>query len=341
MFQMRFSIAAAFAVLCTASVAHADAAADAKDLFERARVLRAAGKCDEAAPLFEKAAEIFPSGLGSLRNAAECEEALGHYATAHRLWNDLKRGVMLSKEDKYGGWQAEAEAAAARLEPKLAHVTVDVVERDGTTERKLSPKNKVTVKIGTEAMPVALVGTLLDRDPGTYVVTVTGADGVAKTETVELRVGDAKTLRFVVPAPPPEPVDHGPSGPVGPGEVDDHGAATRRTIGWIGVGVGAAALVGAGISLGIRQAALSDLKTACPGYETGPCPTSVQSTVGRGSTASTLVDVLGIAGGVLLVSGVVLVLVSPSPHPDAKPAAALVPRVGLGFGSVSAEWSFR
>lgn len=243
--RMRVSIPAALAVLSVASSAFADPASDAKDLFERGRILRAAGKCDEAAPLFEKAAEIFPAGLGSLRNAAECEEALGHFATSHRLWNDLKRGVMLSKEERYQGWQAEAEAAAARLEPKLAHVTVDVVESDGKSEHKLSPKNKVTVKLGDDALPLPLVGTLLDRDPGKYVVTVTGADGVPKSETVELRVGDAKTLRFVVPAPPPEPVDRGPTGPSGP--VDDHGAATRRTIGWVGVGVGAAGLATGGV----------------------------------------------------------------------------------------------
>jgi hypothetical protein len=328
---MRLSISAALGVLLLARTAAADPASDAKDLFERGRALRSAGKCDEAAPLFEKAAEIFPAGLGSLRNAAECEETLGHFATARRLWGDLKRAVMLSNDPKYEGWQADAEAAAARLEPKLAHVTVDVVESDGKMERKLGPKNHVTVTLGSEPLPPALVGTSLDRDPGPYVVTVTGLDGAPKSQAIELRVGDAKTLRFVVPAPPPEPASTKPT------PIDERGPTTRRTLGWIGVGVGAAALVGAGISLGVRQAALSDLKSACPAYESAPCPTSVESTVGRGATASTLVNVLGIGGGVLLVTGVVLVLVSPDP----KPAAALVPRVGVGLASITAEWSFR
>jgi hypothetical protein len=334
---MRLLSFALLGVVFVAGTAHADPASDAKDLFERGRSLRAAGNCAEAAPLFEKAAEIYPTGLGNVRNAAECEEQLGHFATSHRYWQELKRGLMLSKEEKYDGWQTDTEAAIARLAPKLAHVTIDVVETDGKTEHKLSPNNRVKVKINEEPLQRPLIGTLLDRDPGKYVVTVTGDGEDPKTQSVDLVVGDSKSLHFVVKAPPPEPIG-GP--PVT--TPDGKGAATRRTIGWIGVGVGAAALIGAGISLGIRQAALGDLKSGCPNYETAACPTSLQSTVSRGATASTLVNVLGIAGGVLAVGGIVLVLVSPSPTPaDAKPATAFVPEVSFGLGSVSASWSFR
>lgn len=321
-----------------AGVAHADPASDAKDLFERARLLRAAGNCAEAAPLFEKAATIYPAGLGNVRNAAECEEQLGHYATAHRLWNDLKRGAMISTDSRYRDWQADAEAAAARLLPKLAHVTIAIGVNDGKAENPLAPGSHVAVTINGEPMPIELVGTVLDRDPGKYVITVTGEGGqTPSSQTVELTTGDTKTLHFTVLAPPKKVVPKDPEHPVPP---PSNGAATRRTIGWVGVGVGAAALVGAGISLGVRQAALGDLKTACPKYETAACPDSVQSTVSRGSTASVLVNVLGIAGGVLAVGGILLVVLSPSPKAEA-PATAFVPRVSVGFGSVAAEWSFQ
>ena len=55
----------------------ADAESDAKDLFARGRELRNKGDCANASPLFYKAWRIFPSGLGNLRNYAECEEQLG------------------------------------------------------------------------------------------------------------------------------------------------------------------------------------------------------------------------------------------------------------------------
>src|ERR1700689_3739514 len=80
--------------------ARADAESDAKDLFERGRQLRANGDCAGASPLFEKAYALFPSALGPLRNAAECEESTGRWATARRSWLELKRAMITSKDPK-------------------------------------------------------------------------------------------------------------------------------------------------------------------------------------------------------------------------------------------------
>lgn len=323
-----------------ATAARADPSSDAKDLFERARQLRAAGKCAEAAPLFEKAATVYPAGLGSIRNAAECEEQLGHFATSHRMWLDLKRAVMLSRDPKYTGWQADAEAAAARLAPKLARVTVH-----------LTPANtgsNVEVKINGEVVAAELIGAPLERDPGKYVVSVGGDGQPTREQTVDIGAGEAKELTFTVSAvTPPPPVPVGDPTPVPPHDLGggdpppSTGAATRRTVGWIGVGVGAAALVGASISLGIRQAALGDLKSACPKYQTETCPTSLQSTVSRGATASTLVNVLAIAGGIVGVTGVLLVVLSPSSPSRAKERTSYVPEISVGLGAFSARWSFQ
>ncbi len=72
--------------LALARPARADDEADAKDLFERGRTLRASGDCASAAPLFRRAYAAYPAGLGSLRNLAECEESLGKWASARRSW---------------------------------------------------------------------------------------------------------------------------------------------------------------------------------------------------------------------------------------------------------------
>lgn len=343
-----------------AGVAQADPAADAKDLFERGRQLRAVGKCAEAAPLFEKAAAIYPAGLGNVRNAAECEEKLGHFATARRLWLDLKRSVMIAPDAKYAGWQSDAEAAAARLAPKVARLTVQVTITDGQATAPATQDSKVQVRLNGELVAPELIGTQLDRDPGKYVVSVEGDRQPASEQSVDLAAGDAKQLTFEVHAPPAPaaPRDGGePSAAPAPTPVvsapspdvlrDDRGAeappssaaASRRTAGWIGVGVGAAALVGAGISVGVRQAALGDLQAACPSYATEACPARVQSTVSRGATASTLVNVLGVAGGVFVATGILLVVLSPSPTSSAH--ASNVPEIAVGLGAFSARWSFQ
>src|SRR5437867_2115144 len=94
----------------TAPPALASPETDAKDLFARGRELRANNDCGSAAPLFRKAWTVYPQGLGSLRNLAECEEQLGHFASSRRAWLDLKRALITAPNDpKYDGWDKDSE----------------------------------------------------------------------------------------------------------------------------------------------------------------------------------------------------------------------------------------
>src|SRR5580704_8768200 len=97
--------------------ARADGFADARDLFGRGRDLRLRGDCASAVPLFKQAFEVYPAGLGSLRNLAECEESLGHLASARQAWLDLGRALLASHDPKYSGWALDAEEGAERLRP--------------------------------------------------------------------------------------------------------------------------------------------------------------------------------------------------------------------------------
>ena len=223
------------------SVARADAAADAKDLFAQARELRGRGDCAGALPLFQRAYAIYPAGLGSLRNVAECEESLGEFATARIAWLDLGRALSQTSEPRYAGWSEDAEQGAARLAPKVAPAAV--------------PGRPVLVEIA--------------------------------------------------PAPP-----------------DAHArrrdGTARRTTAWVALGVGAAGLVGAGISLLVRQLAIGSLHDqGCKDDEGGNLvcgrpSSSIDSTRSRGQAASTLFNVFGVVGAVGLAGGVVLLATTPS-----------------------------
>jgi hypothetical protein len=322
------------------AVAHADPASDAKDLFSRGRDMRAKGDCAGAVSLFRKATEIYPAGLGSFRNLAECEEQLGHFASSRRAWLDLKRGLVTTDDHKYDGWTQDADQAAARLAPKLATVTVDLnlVRPDGAA----SDGKGIEVTLDGEALAPALVGTPLERDPGRHVVKVAGARvQEPQQKTIDLVAGDAKrmALRVVVTperADPNDAVAPAPTQPASPDPIEDGGAsarATRRTIGWVAIGAGGASLVGAGISLAVRQGALNDVNSQCPG---NVChDQSMQSTVSRGDLASTLVNVLGAVGILGVAGGLVLLTTSAEPAP---PRAALV--ITPTLGGASAAWSW-
>ncbi|MCA9589140.1 MAG: tetratricopeptide repeat protein [Myxococcales bacterium] len=287
---------------------------DAKDLFVRGRELRAANNCADATPLFRKAFELMPSGLGSLRNIAECEQMLGHAASARRAWLDLRRALLTSTEEKYAGWREEAEAAAAELAPRVASVRVDVVVSDKNGEQPASATTPgLELMENGATLPSALVGTELERDPGTYRLRAAIKGGAPVEESVTLAAGEHKVLRLRVVRPerPAEAPSPSPSSPSRGGEVPaDRG--WQWPAGWVAVGIGGASLVAAGVALGLRQGALSDLEAACPAYETSPCGESARDPVSRGQTMSTLTTAFGLAGIVLGGAGAALLLTAPS-----------------------------
>jgi hypothetical protein len=303
------------------ALAFADTVADAKDLFARGRELRVQGDCASAVPLFRKAYELYPAGLGSLRNLAECEEQLGQFASARRGWLDLKRLLVTNSEPKYEGWTQDAEQAAARLEPKVARLTIDVAVV-GTHGETVS-SDSVEVMVNGERLPPTVIGTPLERDPGRYVVRVAGFRISAPSEhVVELAAGDNQRVGLRAVATPEINTDR------------DTSAATKRTAAWVSIGVGAAGVVGMGVSLLVYKLALDDVNQ-CPKIDGKPhCIDSpaLRATADRGATASTLVNVFAVVGAVGLATGFVLLATSPS-----RPTRAAVL---LSPGGVSAVGRF-
>jgi hypothetical protein len=305
------------------SSARADSAADARDLFTQARDLRAHGDCAHAVTLFRKAYELFPGGLGSLRNFAECEEALGQFSSARGAWIELKQGVLASTDKKYEGWNNDAEQAIERLAPKLASLTIDV-KVAGTHGETNLPADGVVVTVNGEAVATPLFGTTLEHDPGTYVVHAGGARVVEPVEkSVQLNPSDAQHVELdVVVAtelPPPPIAAQAPLPVTSPSDATsppprDH-RKTQKALGWTALGVGAAGIVGAGITLAMRQAAIASVKSICGGSDS-TCPGSeranVQSAVSRAQSTSTLFSVFGIVGLVGLGGGIVLLETVPS-----------------------------
>ena len=323
--------------------AFADAASDAKDLFTKGRELRAGGDCKGALPLFRKAYQLLPSGLGSLRNAAECEESLSLYASSRRDWLELKRSVLTAKDSKYDGWDADADAAAARLAPKLSKLTVVLVDADDDKPLEGKDLEGLSITIGGEPLERTLVGTELDRDPGTYAIKVEGGKAPAE-QSVTLAAGEKKSVKLAIAHVPADAVVKD-----GEGEGDGKGAATLpprdtgatgRTFGWIGIGVAGAAAIGAVAFVFVRSSALSQVESKCPNYSSQPCGSNVKDDVDRGKMASTMVDVFG---GVAIVAGIVgvtLVLANPKPASTSTGSLHLSPLAGYGTGGALLTGSF-
>jgi hypothetical protein len=328
-------LALLFALSLFAQVAEADGESDAKDLFTRGRERRIAGDCAGAVDLFRRALDLYPAGLGSLRNLAECEESLGHPASSWRAWIDLKRALVVNRDPKYAGWEEDAEAGAARLATRVAKLAVQVTVRGPEGDGPPPPDARLDVRVNDEPLPRALWGTELVRDPGTYRVRVEGADAAQAVEqVVELRPGPTERAVLHLALRRPPELAPSPAPPPSP-----RGLAVRRAVGWSTIGLGAASLAASAVTFAVRQRALSDLRAGCADYATAPCPPGLRSTVDRGQLASTLTTGFLVAGGALAASGAALVVFSPSSRGGAATTAPAV-AITVGPGRVDAAWTF-
>ncbi len=306
----RVPFLAAAALLTTLSIAppaRATPETDAKDLFARGRELREQNDCGSAVSLFRKAYERYPRALGPLRNVAECEEQLGHFASARRAWLDLKRALITMPNDpKYEGWDKDAEESAARLKPKVASFVVDVYVKSPEGEALANDKSGVEIFVNGESVGTTLVGTPLERDPGQYRVRAQVADAQPVEQVVNVSAGDNPHVPIRLTVVPKL-------------EASDPRAG-RRTAGFVVGGIGAAALIGSGVTFLLMNGKRSDLDDACPNHV--GCPRNLEGTVDSGKTMATLTNILFPVGLVGLAAGGVLVFTSRRPTAGSTPPGA-------------------
>jgi hypothetical protein len=304
--------------ITTAFPAFASPETEAKDLFERAKEHRKKGDCATAVPLFSKAWQIYPKALGPLRNVAECEEQLGHFASSRRAWLEMRRAlVTLPPNDNYAGWDKDAEDAAARLKEKVATFVVDVYVKSAEGEALANESSGVELFVNGESIGTKLVGTPIDRDPGTYLIRAQAPRAKPVEQSVSLSAGDQPhvTIRLTQ-ADEAKPA------------AEDHSG--RRSAGYVIAGVGGAALVGSFVTFLIRQAAKSDVDDACASYTN--CPETLRDTVDRGKTASTLTSVLLPLGIVGLGTGITLIATSGAPKTATRDVRIGASGTGLVLG---------
>jgi hypothetical protein len=289
--------------------------AESRTFFADGRQLRQAGKCAEAIPVFRKALETYPEGLGALRNIAECEEEIGRFASARRNWWDLRLAVLQSGSSKYAGWEKDAQEAHTRLGPRVARVTIRV--KGGTAAH---------VYVNGRPLDPRLLGTELELDLGATEFSV--QDGTASPPTQKLTLEEGKA--YAVELEPGAPVPDGQGGaggetgaggntgtggapPVVPEEPEPGNGLLIGGI--VGLSVAGLAAVGLGVSIGLRQSALGTVEDNCTDLE-GECRlsgdklTETQDAKSQGETAAALVNVFAVTAGVAAGVGVSLLIAS-------------------------------
>jgi Tetratricopeptide repeat len=304
------AIAIALAIGTASFPAFADHAA-AQARFEAGRKLAREGKWQDAATEFRASLAMEPS-VGGYLNLGNAYEKLEKFATAAEQFQRAEQLAGAGDAERAGEARARRDSIASKIP------TITVTAASGSTV-------VVDDKATTNGAPVPV-------DPGVHVVTVTAHAGKSRKIDVEVKPGDR--AKVVVPADDERPqISMQPA--VTPA-TDDGG--TLRTVGWIGIGVGAAALVASGVFYGLAVSDKGSLEETCPAY-----PRCRTDEIGRARdlddsarSKSTISTVMLIGGASFVTAGVIMLLVAPRARAEARE-----PRTAFSVGPTGASATLR
>ena len=344
------------------TAAAAPSRGQSSDEIVAARKLFAEGLKDEEAKNYEVALEKYKR-VQAVKDTAQVRyriasslEGLGKWRQAQQAYDGAAE--MAAKEPKEGELARAARERSADLQRRMPQLTLTLSSKTPPGAEIEIDHQKVSESALREPLPL---------DPGPHDVNAT-APGVPAFHTA-ITMNEGARLSIVVPldpaAPPPLPPPgpgSGSDGTTGEGASPQPGlsggsspppsstplrASARATVGWIGVGTGAALVVASGVVLLMRHNDIATLKRECP---TGVCRadqrTELTSTRNHAVTEGTVSAVLGIGGVLVAGAGAYLLLTiprassasSPPPQGRARVGVTGYPLVGGGAVLVSGAY---
>jgi hypothetical protein len=309
----------AVAILLVSTLCRADdPAALAQSLFEEGRKLsQEQNNWPAACPKFAESHRIKPGG-GVVLNLALCYRKTGRTASAYARY---KEGLAFAVRDKNEARIKLANDAIVELEPLLSYLTVIVP----------APSDDPKLEITLDGQPIPRVawGSRFPVDPGTRVIVATAPEKKPfRGEVVVGESADQKSLEIPALLPDPKPIV-APPPPRDELVTVDH--PKRRLAGAIVTGVGIATLAGGGYLAARAFSIKSESDAEC----TGGCNkrgSELSADAVRTGTIATGV----IAGGVLLTSAGVYLLLTSTTKETRAPSVAFAP----GFAFVSFTGAF-
>jgi hypothetical protein len=334
-----FLLAAGVLIASSASAQGGDQSAIAEDLFRQAKALMDQQKYKEACEKFESSNRLDPS-TGTLLNLADCNQKLGKIASA---WAQFGEAAVLAKRAGTPDRAQVAQDRAAALEPRLSRVRLVVGEKTRVPGLEIHRDEL--------SLDKAIWNGLIATDPGPHVFKASAPGKKDWTSTVNVQ-GEGKSMDVVVPpladapvAPKPTAAPLASAAPTQetPPPPPPPTSSGQATAGYVIGGIGVAGLAVGGI---VGLLARSDWKAAdCPGRV---CKTQGdQDSAKSAKTKSTISTAAFVGGGILLATGVTLVLVAPD-SPSAPASAfksrsttlAIAPSAGPGAAGLDFVGSF-
>lgn len=315
----------------------------AETLFQQGRALLQEGKVSEACPKLAESHRLDPA-TGTLVALALCHEQEGKLASAWAEFNDAEgRAKQEGRQDR----ETLAKERAAALLPRLSSLTVDVSPEAAAIEGleirvdgKPIARPAWGVAVPTNGGEHRVEATAPGKKPWSQALTLANERDLKRVSVPALEVGYATPVVLPVTPKPVEPVEPVEPSPDPARPKDDGGSSPWGTMEWTGVAVGGAGVVALGVG-GYFLASALDSKSSANCDEDNVCETTddVVASSDAVSSANTA-TIFGIAGAVLVGTGVTLVIVGRSNAQTSARTPARTVAVGPYGAGLRVEGTF-
>lgn len=274
----------------------------AKQLYQQAAADMQRQAYDRACPQFAAALQLDPNHVRTAISLGTCEERWGKFQSALRRFEHART---LAVAQSAAGKIIEIDGLIFDLKQRLPHLRIIVPERIADTDGLTVVRNGTIVSESD-------FGKTVTMDPGTYEILASSpVSGVWKShvelrpgKTAEVTVSGDSTPTYTSNVPGFLALTESPHADGGPP------GQTRRRLGFVGVGIGAAGIVAGSITGGMAISKNSANDGRCDGNNVcDTAGTTLRRDAQQYAAASTG---LFIAGGVLFAAGIVLVATAPS-----------------------------
>lgn len=288
--------------------------AAAQALFDEAKQLRDKGDLAKACAKFAESLRLDPA-VGTRFNLADCYERVGRLASAWTQFLEVESSTRLAGQTQRA---AAAKERADALGPRLPKLRLTPAERVAG----------LTIQVDGTELREAAWGIDVPVDLGTHQLAARAEGRVPWHRTIEIRA--ERELRTVtVPALAVAPVTDKTAGeapsPSPPARGADQGGDSGSAVGAAGVVIGAVGLAGLGVGVAFGAVAMSKkskVDELCP--DENDCTVEGIDTNDQARLFGNVSTVGFIAGGALLVTGLVMWLAAPSGEPeDGAPAPTM------------------
>jgi len=294
--------------------------ATAEALFQQAVELMEQKKFSQACEQFAASQELDPA-LGTTLYLADCYEQTGKTASA---WALFQEAADVARRAQQSDREQIANERAASLKVRLSKLELRVAAARRVPGLEL--------RINDAPIPSASWNTAMPVDPGKTRVEARAPGKKPWSVEVNVAIGpSSQAVDIGELADAPQPLSTDSAGVLAEKLAPHDPGATQRTIGYV---IGAVGVVGLAVGgyFGYRAMDLNkQSKAQCRAEDANACTSEGAAMRQDAQSAATVSTISSIGGGVLVGTGLTLVLTAPS-APSNRAGSALGQASSPGFG---------